>query len=407
MNGLRIEMASIVKAGVSRSTASCISLLFFVLVFFPACNGTEETRPQEGETLPSLAEAYRDYFPIGTDMEPDMFPDAESLLIRQFSAVTPCPDFLFEYIHPREDEYDWAAADRSVAFAGRHGMIVQVAHLVWGYANPEWLFLEGGGEASKETMLNRLEEHIKSVVGRYKGKVDIWNVVNEVVADPWFNLGEGPIDWESFFIKYKKNRWYEIVGEEYVEKAFRFAHEADPHARLFFNEYNLVGPLHASKRKKTYDLLKELLDRGTPIHGLGIQGHWAIDYPDPDDLREVIEQFAELGLEIQITELDVSSYTIIKWALPDLIPELESFTPELESEQADRYEMIFEVCREKKDLVTGVTLWGVSDRWTWLRWAPDERMEWPLLFDDDLQPKEAFWRVTDFDGSTGGAGSVP
>lgn len=397
MKGLRIETTCFLKSSVSRRTASRICLLFFVLVSLSACNGTEGIRLQEGETLPSLAEAYKDYFPIGTDLESEMFPEAESLIIRQFSAVTPCPDFLFAHIHPAENQYIWADADKSVDFALRHGMIVQCAHLVWGYYNPDWLFEEGEGEVSKEVLLKRMEEHIKSIVGRYKGRVDIWNVVNEVVADPWFNLGEGSLDWESFFIKYKKNRWYEIIGGEYVEKAFRFAHEADPHARLFFNEYNLVGPLHAIKRRKTYNLLKELLDRGTPIHGLGIQGHWAMDYPNPDDLREVIEQFAGLGLEVQITELDVSSYTIVKWALPDLIPELEAFTPELESKQADRYEMIFEVCREKKDLITGVTLWGVSDRWTWLRWAPDERMEWPLLFDDDLQPKEAFWRVIDFD----------
>ena len=210
--------------------------------------------------------------------------------------MTPVPDVLFSHFHPAENEYNRANADRSVAWANQHGMVVQVARLVWGYSNPDWLFLEGGVEVSKQELLKRMEEHFRHVVGRYKGKVDIWNVVNEVVADPWFNLGEGHLDWESFFGKCNKNRRHEIIGEEYVEKAFRIAHEADPDTKLFFNEYNLVGPLHANKRKQTYDLLKDLLDRGTPIHGFGIQGHWAIEYPDPDELMEVIEQFVGLGL---------------------------------------------------------------------------------------------------------------
>jgi endo-1,4-beta-xylanase len=236
------------------------------------------------------------------------------------------------------------------------------------------MFKDSAGNAvSKEVLLARLKDHINQVVTRYKGKVYAWDVVNEVIDDD-----------DSKF--YRETDWYKICGEDYISKAFQWAHEADPEALLFYNDYNTE---FAGKRDKVYRLLKQLLDAGVPVHGIGLQGHWNIAKPSEKELRDAIEKYSSLGLKVQITELDVSVYTSDQKDPADNV-----FTAEREQKQLEKYKMIFRVCRDYKNVITGVTFWNVSDRYSWLDNFPVRgRKNYPLLFDQNLKPKKAYWEV--------------
>jgi endo-1,4-beta-xylanase len=201
-------------------------------------------------------------------------------------------------------------------------------------------------------------------------------VVNEAIDDD-----------DSKFLR--ETEWYKICGEEYITKAFQWAHEADPAALLFYNDYNTESPV---KRDKVYRLLKTLLESGVPVHGVGLQGHWNINYPSEKDLRDAIEKFASLGLKIQITELDVSVYSSNETDPSDNV-----FTAEREKKQIEKYEMIFRVFRDYRHIITGVTFWNVSDKSSWLDNFPVKgRKNYPLLFDQNLKPKKAYWVVVNF-----------
>jgi endo-1,4-beta-xylanase len=233
-----------------------------------------------------------------------------------------------------------------------------------------------GKTVSKDVLLSRLKDHIMQVVTRYKDKVYAWDVVNEAIDDD-----------DSKYMR--ESQWYKICNEEYIEKAFRWAHEADPDAILFYNDYNTEVP---AKRDKVYRLLKTLIDNGIPVHGIGLQGHWNLDSPTEKDLRDAIEKYSSLGLKIQITELDVSVYSP-----NEKDPAYNVFTAEREKKQMEKYEMIFRVFRDYKNVITGVTFWNVSDKHSWLDNFPVKgRKNYPLLFDQNLKPKKAYWKVVNF-----------
>jgi len=189
-------------------------------------------------------------------------------------------------------------------------------------------------------------------------------------------------------------KWLEICGEEFIEKAFQYAHEADPDALLFYNDYNTERP---EKRERIYKLLKRLVDKGVPVHGVGLQAHWSIYEPSEAELRKAIEQYSSLGLQIHFTELDVSVYPWEKERRARRPGESDVYTAELQRKQADQYRMFFRVFREYKKVVTSVTFWNISDRTTWLDMYPVRgRKNYPLLFDTQLKPKEVYWDVVKF-----------
>jgi endo-1,4-beta-xylanase len=252
-------------------------------------------------------------------------------------------------------------------------------NLCWHEQTPGWLFKDReGNPVDKATLLKRLKDHITTVAGRYKGKVYAWDVVNEAIDD----------DSTAFL---RNSPWYRICGDEFIARAFEYAHKADPQAILFYNDYNTTRP---EKRERIYRLLKQLLDAGVPVQAVGMQGHWSIYEPSEKDLRAGIERFASLGLKIQITELDVSIYPWEKNPRPRRPSDNDVFTPELKQKQADQYSMLFRVFRDYKNVITGITFWNISDRHTWLDNYPvPGRKNYPLLFDEHLKPKGAYWRV--------------
>ena len=353
--------------------------LLSVIVLLNGCGASRNTKREDN----GLKDYYRNYFPIGVAVSPQVLSGPEAaLILKQFNSLTPENAMKMGPIHPQENRYSWRDADSIVSFAQKHGLRVRGHALCWHQQTPGWLFRDdNGNEVRKEVLLKRLKDHITTVVNRYKGKVYAWDVVNEAIDD----------DSTKFL---RNSPWYRICGEEFIAKAFEYAHAADPDAILFYNDYNSERP---EKRERIYRLVKKLVDAGVPIHAVGLQAHWSVNEPSENELRTAIERFASLGLKIQFTELDISIYKWEKNSRRRQPGEPDVFTPELEQKQVEKYKMVFSLFRKYRKNVSGVTFWNVSDRSTWLDTYPvPGRKNYPLLFDQQLQPKKAFWEVVNF-----------
>jgi endo-1,4-beta-xylanase len=357
-----------------------IFVLASLVVFFSGCGNKQAGNNKTlsaADSLKGLQDFYKDYFTIGVAVSPrSLRGESSDLIKKHFGSLTAENVMKPGLIHPEEARYFWDDADTIVNYAQANGMKVRGHTLVWHSQTGAWMFKDAAGDTvSKEVLLARLKDHITQVVTRYKGKVYAYDVLNEAIDD----------DSTKFF---RETQWYKICGEEFVAKAFQWAHEADPNAILFYNDYNTENP---QKRDRIYTFLKKLLDAGVPVHGMGLQGHWNINNPTEKNLRASIEKFSSLGLKIQITELDVNIYS----GRPDTTN--VGFTPEREQKQIDLYKMAFRVFRDYKDVITGVTFWNVSDRSSWLDGrAPRVGKKYPLLFDENLKPKKVFWEVVKF-----------
>ncbi|HEY8917119.1 MAG TPA: endo-1,4-beta-xylanase, partial [Chitinophaga sp.] len=249
-------------------------------------------KPTAAAATKGLKDYYSDYFPIGVSVSPRNITGADTaLILQQFNSVTTENTLKFGPVHPQEQRYSWGGADTIINFAQAHHLKVRGHTLCWHQQTPAWLFVDNKGAAvSKQVLLQRLKEHIFTVMQRYKGKIYAWDVVNEAVSD----------DSTQFL---RNSPWYRICGEEFIEKAFIYAHEADPGAILFYNDYNTE---HPQKRERIYRLLKTLLDKKVPVQGVGLQAHWNLTDPTQKELIASIERFRSLGLQVQITELDIS-----------------------------------------------------------------------------------------------------
>lgn len=356
----------------------CLPLLIGVALV----NCNTATQPTATDSK-GLKDYYQNYFPIGVAVSPEALHNEDSTLILQhFSSLTPENCMKPEAIHPKENEYNWKDADSVVAFAQRNGYKVRGHCLVWHEQLPGWWFKDAkGGTITKDALLLRMKQHIDSVVGRYKGKVYAWDVVNEAVDDDSTKL-------------YRNSMWYQVCGEDFIAKAFEYAHAADPDAVLFYNDYNTERP---EKTKRVYEFLKKLVDAKVPINAVGLQAHWSIYEPSRAELEDAIQKFSSLGLKVQITELDMSVYPWEKLKRVKKPDEQETYTSELEQKQAAQYKMVFDVFRKYKDAITGVTFWNISDKVTWLDHYPVEgRKNYPLLFDTANKPKKAYSDVINF-----------
>ena len=352
--------------------------LFAWLVFIPKANA------QVASEKSGLKDYYHDFFSIGVAVSPGALKGDEAALIRsEFNSVTPENAMKMGPIHPMEDEYSWAYADSIVAFAQRNKMKIRGHTLCWHSQTPRWMFTDAKGDTvSKEILLTRLKSHISNVVSRYKGKVYAWDVVNEAISD-------NPHEF------YRNSPWYKICGEDFIVKAFEFAHQADPQAKLFYNDYNEIDPV---KREKIIKMINKLIQAGVPIQGIGLQGHWAINEPSRDQLELTLKQFAATGLPLQITELDISVYPKEHNARPKRAEDSDtSFSPEKEQRQVEIYKMCFDLFRKYRASITGITFWNISDRGSWLDNFPVRgRKDYPLLFDKNLERKRAYSAVVDF-----------
>ena len=332
-----------------------------------------------------LKDHYEGYFDIGVAVSPRALKadDESRLIVTHFNSLTAENAMKSKPVHPEENRYSWGDADSIVAFAERNSMKVRGHTLVWHSQAPDWLFVGADGkQVSKQVLLDRLKAHIQTVVGRYRGRIYAWDVVNEAISDV---AGE----------QYRKSPLREICGEEYIAKAFQWAHEADPSALLFYNDYNEIDP---TKRAKIIRMIEALKKANIPIHGVGLQGHWALTEPSREQLEQTLSDFSKLGLNMQITELDISVYPK-EHSSRERTPgdDDTAYSPEKEAKQTEVYQMCFELFRKYKDQISSVTFWNVSDRHSWLDNFPvKNRKDYPLLFDQNLQPKKAYHAVVGF-----------
>jgi len=348
----------------------------------------------------SLAAAYHGAFLVGAALNDAQFSGRDSaeaaLVAAQFSSVSPENVLKWESVHPRPGVYDFDAADRYVAFGRRHGMFVVGHTLVWHNQTPRWVFEDSAGRAvSRDTLIARMRDHILTVVGRYRGRVNGWDVVNEAVAD------DGTL---------RRSPWQTIIGDDFIAMAFRFAHEADPDAQLVYNDYALEN---APKRQGVLALVRLLLAEGVPITGVGLQEHDRLDWPSPESVDTTIAAFAALGVKVMITELDVdvlpravaqtgADVSLRAAARAELDPWPDSLPDPVQQALARRYAALFGVFLRHRGRVARVTFWGVTDRDSWRNdWPVRGRTNYPTLFGRDGRPKPAFDAVMEAAGAAG------
>lgn len=351
----------------------------FVVLIFSHC----KTQQQSGSpAAKGLKDYYKDYFLMGAAVTPRSLHGADSaLIVQQFNSLTAENAMKMGPIHPGENVYNWKDADSIVAFAKKHKLKMRGHTLLWHNQSPGWMYKDAHGDTvTKEVLLQRLKTHITEVVSRYKDDIYAWDVVNEVIDDN-----------DSIF--YRKTAFYKIAGEEIIAKAFEYAHAADPKAILFYNDYSTENP---KKREKIFEMIKKMKANGVPVHGVGLQGHWSISHPPREEIEKSIEMFSSLGLQVQVTELDVSVYSGRQGGqlAQSQRDTASTFTSEMEQLQREKYKMAFEVFRKYRKQVTGVTFWNVTDRYSWL--DRRGRKNYPLLFDQNHQPKKAYWDVVNF-----------
>jgi endo-1,4-beta-xylanase len=318
-----------------------------------------------------LKDKYKDYFKIGTAVNENTIVSHSGLIKKHFNSLTCENETKFISLQKKKGRFDFSPADKIVQFARDNNMAMRGHVFAWHSQSPDWLF----EDADKDELLERIKEHIRVVGQRYSNDFYCWDAVNEVIEDKT----------DGF---YRKSPWVDIIGEDFSDYVFRYAKEILPDTDLYYNDYNETIP---EKRDKIYELVKGMLDRGVPVNGIGMQCHWNIYFPPADLVRQAIEKYAKLGLKLQITELDISVFS------HDDTRIVEKPTEQMLELQAKAYQEAFAIFREYKDIIDNVTLWGVADDCTWLDNFPVyNRKNWPLLFDENHQPKEALLRIMDF-----------
>lgn len=337
----------------------------------------------------SLKGVYGSFFDVGSAVSPFLLHGENAGHIsRHFNSLTAENCMKPAGIWRPDGNFNFQEADKIIHFAKANGMKVRGHTLVWHSQTPNEFFLDAAGKRlTKEALYLRMEDYFQKVMNHFGNDVWCWDVVNEVLAD-W---GDG--------IYRTKSPWFEICGEDFIARAFKTAHKINPEAKLFLNDYGLINP---QKRERAVKLLKKLLAEGVPVHGVGIQAHWNMNTFQAEELQKSIDAFSELGLDVQITELDLSVYPIRRPPMPGESQNSKSsenqkleYSPEIAEKQAVKYEQIFDILRQNTDKISSVTFWGISDRYSWLNYFPVRgRTDHPLLFDRQLQPKKAFYRVT-------------
>jgi endo-1,4-beta-xylanase len=357
-----------------------IAALGLFLLFI--ATGCSSSRPALRDVLAKnflIGAAVNDNVVSGNDSQ------AAAIVEKQFNAITSENVMKWQLIHPEPDRYNFEPADRFVAFGEKNKMFIVGHTLIWQNQIPGWAFKDDAGNLlGRDAMLARMKDHIFTVMGRYKGRVNGWDVVNEALNDA------GPL---------RKSKWVETVGPDFVQKAFEYAHEADPNAELYYNDFSLDKP---AKLNACVGLVKDLKAKGLRIDGVGIQGHWALDFPSREDLERFIDAFAALGVKVMVTELDIDvlpgatqymgADINVRFELQkELNPYVNGLPDEVQKKLADRYAELFAILLEHKDTVSRVTFWGVYDKTSWLNnWPIRGRTSYPLLFDRNYQPKPAF-----------------
>jgi len=338
------------------------------------------------KSQPSLKDALKNKFLIGVAINTDQVSGKDSAALRvikqQFNSVVAENCMKSEEIQPQEGEFDFTKSDQFVDFGQKNHMFIIGHTLIWHSQAPAWLFVgKDGKDVSREVLIERMRKHITTLVGRYKGRVQGWDVVNEAIND------DG---------SFRESKFYKIIGEDYISLAFKFAHEADPKAQLYYNDYSMA---HPGKRAGVVSLIKKLQNSGIKVDGIGMQGHLTMDFPTIAEEEKSIVAFSELGVKVMITELDLTvipfptqnggadvsmSYKYKK----EMNPYPDGLPDSVATKWNNRMTDFFRLFLKHHDKISRVTVWGVSDGQTWRNdWPIVGRKDYPLLFDRNYSPK--------------------
>lgn len=339
-----------------------------------------------------IGAAFKDHFSVGVALNTSILTESNSqkrdIVASEFTTISPENLLKWERIKP-DGQWFWDNADKYVDFGTQNNMYTVGHTLVWHSQIPQSEFFdEENNPLGRGALLAKMHEHISTLVGRYRGRINAWDVVNEAIDD-----GRG----------FRLSNWHDIIGDDFMEHAFHYAHQADPEATLLYNDFNMHNP---AKRDFLVELFTKFLDKGVPIHAVGFQGHVGMDYPDFEELEKSIEAYAALGLKVHISELDVDvlpnpyassaeisnrfSYS------PDKDPYIGGLPEQVEEELAQRYQQLFSLFMKHEDTIDRVCMWGLSDALSWKNDFPiNGRTNYPLLFDRELAPKAAYFRLLD------------
>lgn len=340
----------------------------------------------------SLKEAWGAFFRVGAAVNAAQITaqDArgDAIVEAQFDTISPENALKWTSVHPRPGQYDFALADQYVHFGEKHHMFIVGHSLICHSQTPDWVYRDDRGNLlGRDALLARMREHIQTEVGRYKGRIQSWDVVNEALSDDGTRRRSG---------------WEDIIGDDFIEKAFAFAHEADPEAELVYNDYSLENE---AKQNAALALVKKLKAEGVPISAVGLEGHETLSWPTVDQEDETIAAFTKLGVKVVISEMDIdvlppptrpvtARESLSLDQNPGLNPHANGLPDEMQQALAKRYADLFGVFLKHRDVVERVTFWGVTDGDSWKNnWPVKGRRSYPLLFDRDGEPKPAFYAV--------------
>ncbi len=365
-----------------------IVLFVFSAFLFVGCSAKEGAKQE-----PVLKDAFAGKFYIGTALNANQITGRDSAGIKvvkeQFNAIVAENCMKSAEIQPIEGEFDFSLADQFVDFGVQNNLFITGHCLIWHSQAPRWFFTDGeGNDVSREVMIERMKNHIYTVAGRYKGKIKGWDVVNEAIME------DG---------SFRNSKFYQIVGEDFIKLAFQFAHEADPDAELYYNDYNEWYP---GKRDAIVKMIRSLKADGIRIDGIGMQGHVGMDSPSLEDYEAAIVAYANEGMKVMVTELDMSILpnrrrdvgadisTNIEYQ-KELNPYTDGVVPqEKQAEWDARMADFFALFLKHSDDISRVTLWGVADGDSWKNNFPVRgRTDYPLLFDRNHEPKSAVAKI--------------
>ena len=357
-----------------------IASALLIAAFVAACGNQKATVVEE----PSLKDAVGDKFLMGVALNVNQSSGVDTssikLVKQHFNSIVAENCMKCEVIHPEEDRYDFTLADQFVSFGEKNGMAVIGHCLIWHSQLAPWFCVdEKGNNVTPEVLKQRMKDHITTIVTRYKGRIKGWDVVNEAI------LEDG---------SYRKSKFYEILGEEFIPLAFQYTHEDDPDAELYYNDYAMNMP---GKREGVVKLVSSLKEKGIRIDAVGMQGHMGMDYPDINEFEQSIVAFAGTGVKVMVTEWDMSALPTVKQSanISDTVayqkmlnPYPETLPDSVSKAWNNRMKQFFGLFEKHADVISRVTAWGVSDGDSWKNDFPVKgRHDYPLLFDRNYQPK--------------------
>ena len=359
-------------------------ILFFAVIFCASSYGNNLN------STDSLKKYYSSFFNIGAAINEDIIlgldNDSKQIVETQFNSITPENSLKWMFVQPYPNSFNFTVADKYVNIGIKNKMHIVGHALVWHSQLADFM----QNVKSKAEMNKHFENHINTVVSRYKGKIDAWDVVNEAFNE------DG---------SFRESVFYKFLGKNYIEKAFKLANEIDPNADLIYNDYNLYKK---EKRDGVIQMVKQMQSKGIKIDGIGVQAHWSLNQPSLNEIEQIIFDISELGVDVMFTELDISvlpspweqvgaevSQNFSRFEgdakmnpYPDKLPK------SIQNKLAKRYNDIFQLFIKHSDKISRVTFWGVMDKHSWLNDFPIKgRTNYPLLFDRDYKEKKAYHRI--------------